>query len=357
MKIVIVGGHFSPALAVIEKLKNEEVYYFGRKHVFEGDKALSLEYTEIEKLKIPFYAINTGRLQRKFTRHTISSLLKFPGGFIQTFRTLKKIEPDVVLGFGGYLFLPVAVSAWILKIPIVIHEQTLGAGFTNKIVSKLAKRICISWKSSEEFFPSSKIVLTGNPVKQEIIDVGKAAKKENEIPVIYITGGSGGAHAINLLVEQTLNRLLQKYNILHQTGDSQVYKDYERLEKLKNKHYECRKFLTPKESAFVMESADLVVGRAGINTVTELIYLQKAAFLIPIPVGQKNEQLKNAEYFTSLGLGDYIEQSALTPDIFVSKIDSMLGKIHKFRLNEEVKLGSATEKIIEVLRDVTQKKA
>src|SRR4030042_5256566 len=100
MKIIIIGGHLSPALCVIENLKNEEIFYIGRKHALEGDTTLSLEYQIINKLKIPFYEIKTARYQRKFTRHTLFSFLKFPTGFIQAIRILKQIKPDVVVGFG-----------------------------------------------------------------------------------------------------------------------------------------------------------------------------------------------------------------------------------------------------------------
>ena len=153
MKVAIVGGHLSPALAVAEKLKDQEVFYIGRKYTFEGDMGISLESQEMEKLNVPFFDLKTARLQRKFTKHTLPSLLKFPAGFIQAYKILIKIKPDVVLGFGGYLFLPVALAAKLLKIPVVVHEQTLEAGFTNKFVSKFAKKICLSWESSKKYFP------------------------------------------------------------------------------------------------------------------------------------------------------------------------------------------------------------
>jgi UDP-N-acetylglucosamine--N-acetylmuramyl-(pentapeptide) pyrophosphoryl-undecaprenol N-acetylglucosamine transferase len=356
MKVVIVGGHLSPALAVIEKLKNEDVFYIGRKHTFEGDKAISLESQEVEKLNIPFFDLNTARLQRKFTKHTLPSLLKFPIGFIQSYKILSKIKPDVVLGFGGYLFLPVALSAAFLKIPVVIHEQTLEAGFTNKLVAKFAKKICVSWRSSEKYFSKEKVVLTGNPIRQEIISAKNIQNEKNKTPIIYLTGGSAGAHALNLLVEKTLDEFLEKCILIHQTGGSEVYKDFERLEKQKSERYECQKFLTAKEAAMVMNKADLVVGRSGINTVTELIYLQKPAFLIPLPVGQKNEQLKNAKFIKSLGLGEFVQQHLLTPDLFVSAIFSMLNNITNYRLKEEILIEDAAEKIVEVLKNVTEKK-
>jgi len=148
MKVILIGGHLSPALSLLEELKNEEVIFFGRKYSFEGDKALSLEYQLVEELNIPFVSITTGRLQRKLTRHTFSSFLKLPIGFFQSINALIKYKPDVVLGFGGYISIPVILASFVLRIPAVIHEQTLEAGFANKILSRFAQKICISWESS-----------------------------------------------------------------------------------------------------------------------------------------------------------------------------------------------------------------
>jgi len=355
MRIVIVGGHLSPALAVIEQLKDQEVFYIGRKHAFEGDKAISAEYQELEKLDIPFFVLNTGRLQRKFSKHTIPSLAKTPLGFVQALKILKKIKPDVVLGFGSYMFLPVALAAKILNIPIVVHEQTLEGGAANKLVAKIAKKVCISWKSSKEFFPKGKIVLTGNPLREEIVNAKKIKSTENPIPLIFVTGGGAGAHAINLLIENSLDKILHKYSIIHQTGWSEIYRDFERLEKVKNKNYKCHKFLNTKEMASVINNADLVIGRSGINTVTELIYLNKPAFLIPIPVGQNNEQLNNAKFIKSLGLGEYKEQHSLTPEQFISEIELMLKKIKNYKIKETLVSENAAEKIVEVLKNVSKK--
>src|SRR3990167_11265609 len=164
MKMMIIGGHLSPALSVLDSLpKDWEILFVGRKYVFEGEKSLSLEYKIINHLKIPFEEISTGRLQRKFTKNTIPSLLKLPYGFFKSLRILKKFRPDAVLGFGGYLQIPIVFVAFFLKIPVVLHEQTLESGFSNKICSSIARKICISWESSFKFFPKKKTVLTGNP--------------------------------------------------------------------------------------------------------------------------------------------------------------------------------------------------
>ncbi len=156
MKLLIVaggGGHFAPALAVIEKLpKDWELLVVGRKYVFEGDQSFSLEYQTAKKLNIPFKPLTTGRLQRKFTKYTINSLLKIPVGLAQATAILNGFKPDVVLSFGGYVSVPITLSASILRIPIVIHEQTLEAGVANKLVARFARKICISWEQFGEVF-------------------------------------------------------------------------------------------------------------------------------------------------------------------------------------------------------------
>src|SRR3989344_6654527 len=167
MKIAITGGHLSPALSVIEKLSKEDVVLFvGRKHVFEGDKGLSFEYKTITSLNIPFVELTTGRLQRKFTAHTLFSIVKIPYGLAQSFLILRKFKPDVVLGFGGYLSVPVVIAAHILRIPAIIHEQTQDAGLANRMLANYADRICISWETSAKYFPRGKTIFTGNPIRK-----------------------------------------------------------------------------------------------------------------------------------------------------------------------------------------------
>ncbi|HUD09978.1 MAG TPA: UDP-N-acetylglucosamine--N-acetylmuramyl-(pentapeptide) pyrophosphoryl-undecaprenol N-acetylglucosamine transferase [Patescibacteria group bacterium] len=362
MKIVITGGHLSPALAVIEKLGNSEIYYIGRKHSFEGDSATSLEYEEIVKLRVPFYSINAARLQRRFTKHTIPSLTKFPVGFFQSLKILRQIKPDIVLGFGGYISLPVILAAFLLRIPIVIHEQTLEAGFANKIEAKFAQKICISWQSSEQYFPKQKTVLTGNPLRGVVLNA-KPFREETGLPKIYITGGSSGSHAINLLVEKSLKELLEKFTVVHQTGDARRHADFERLQSAVNKldsqlakNYHSQRFFSPEDTANNLSRSNLVVGRAGLNTVTELIYFKTPAFLIPLPFSQRNEQLKNALFLKGLGLGEIGLQNELTPEIFVAKILAMLKNLEKYRLEQNVLVPEAAQNIVKVLKDVATKK-
>lgn len=370
MKVLIIGGHLTPALCVIENLKNEEVFYVGRKHAMEGDSALSLEYQTINKLKIPFYEIKTARLQRKFTRYTLSSFIKFPAGFLQAVKILKQIKPDVVVGFGGYVSIPVIISAYFLKIPSVIHEQTLEIGFANRILSSFATKICISWQSSFKFFPKSKTISTGLPIKKEIIFAKKISKKgsnenqKQDLPFLYITGGSLGSHKINNLVEEIIPKLLNNFYIFHQTGES-GFKDYEKLNDLKNslkeeysKRYEITKFLQSKDVTNILSKADLVVSRAGINTVAELLFLQKPAFLIPIHFSQRNEQLKNSLILKDAGLGEIGDERILSSQDLLDKLLYMRSNLHSYKIkfSKDYMDGKASLRIINVLKDVAGKK-
>lgn len=340
MKLVIVGGHLSPALAVIDALpKDTNVLFIGRKYVFEGDKAFSLEYKTIVDQKIPFAEISTGRLQRKFTRHTISSLLKIPYGFIQSFFILQKFKPDVALSFGGYLSVPVGIAAFLLRIPLVIHEQTLERGFANKILSIFAKKICISWETSRKYFPKSKTVLTGNPIRKFTIN-NLQLTIDNKLPTIYITGGSSGSHFINTLVEGCIEELLKKFIVIHQTGDAQEYNDFDRLQKIREglpselkARYTIIKFVEPGNIGSIMQKADLVVSRAGINTITELIYFKKPSLLIPISFSQRNEQVKNALFLKNLGLAEVFNQDSLDPKKLLRFIEEMINNKSRYKVD------------------------
>lgn len=362
MKVAIVGGHLAPALAVIKKLgKDDEIFYIGRKHSFEGDKALSLEFQEISSLKIPFYSIKTGRLQRKLTKHSIPSLLKLPQGFYGSYKILKKINPDVVLAFGGYISVPVVTAASFLKIPTVVHEQTFEAGMANKVLSKIATKVLISWESSRKHFPVKKTILTGNTIKDEIANVKSLEVEKN---LIYVTGGSAGSHFINGLIERNLKTLLKDFTIIHQTGDSEKYNDFQRLTQIKNnlpkqirEKYQLSKFYDSREAAENLQKSTLVIGRSGINTVSELIFLRKAALLIPLPFAQKNEQLMNALFLKECGLGEYLVQNEITDEIFIEKIQTMIRNIQNYKLKDNIIFDKAEDKIIKILNDVSQKKA
>lgn len=365
------GGHFSPALAVIDQFpKDWEILLVGRKYAFEGDDALSLEFTTAKRLGLPFVPLTTGRLQRKLSGKSVVSLLKIPVGGAQAVSILRNFKPDVVLSFGGYVSVPVVAAAAMLRIPVVIHEQTLHAGLANKVAAKFAEKVCISWEESRPFFPAHKIVLTGNPIRTSFRE--NLAKLKDiqpaKTPTLYITGGSGGAHGINVLIEGCLEKLLEHYYVIHQTGDSSEFKDFDRLEKLKaslpenvKKRYLLKKFIAPEDVFNIMASADLVIARSGVNTVTELLFLGKPCLLIPLPYGQQNEQQTNALFVQKVGLGKMAEQAYTTSEGLYGLINEMMSHIQDYKnhgeMSRQLVQQGAAENIINVVKDVYKKKS
>lgn len=341
-RILLTGGHLTPALALIPYLKKQgfEIFFVGRKFAMEEDTFPSVEFKEINKLKISFYQISTGRLQRRLTPYTFKSLLRIPLGFIRGLKILKSIKPDVVLSFGGYIALPVAVAAKIMGIKIVTHEQTVTAGLANKIISRLAVLILVSHEESLMNFPVSKTVLVGNPLREEIF-VGKKIKffPDSNSPIIYITGGNQGSHAINKAVENNLINLLKKYLIIHQTGSGVNLKDFKRLteikknlpEEIKNR-YLIFPYIGSADIGSVLNSCELVISRSGANTIAEILALKKPAIFVPLPSSGGSEQYKNAQKLVSFGVAEIIDQKNLQRDL-INSIGDMLVNFEKINNN------------------------
>lgn len=373
MRLAIIGGHLAPALSVLEALpKDTKVLFIGRKYALEGDKALSLEHKTITSLNIPFVGLSTGRLQRKLTKFTLLSLLKLPFGIINSFFILAEFKPDVIIGFGGYVSIPVAFCAFLLRIPVVIHEQTMGAGLANRFVSGFASKICIAWDSSRKYFPKDRTILTGNPMRKFSISSLSTNNQlpifNNKLPIIYITGGSLGSHFINILVEGMIKELLQNYNIVHQVGDTRGYRDFERLTLLKESlpgglrdNYILEKFIDPAQIGDLLNSASLVISRSGMNTISELIHFEKPAILIPLPFSQNSEQLKNANFLEKIGLGVVLHQTEVNQKKLLETINKMFQNIGKYEIDKEKYRNmpgrNAVQSIISVINYVYKSKA
>lgn len=358
MKIVITGGHFSPAYSVIRKVKNtDEILVIGRKYAFEGDKNETLEYKLCKKENIPFISINAGRLQRNFSKHTLPSFLRLPKGIYDAIKILKKENPDVILTFGGYVGLTVSLAAKTLNIPVILHEQTQKSGLSARLISKFASVICISFETSKSYFKDKNVVFTGNPIREEIYKFPDM-KINTKRPIVYITGGSTGSHALNQAVFEIIDELLDEYFVVHQTGNSQVFRDYEKLKSKKEslnvdkkEKYLLKEFFEPEEVGYLLHKSDLVVSRAGANIVSELMVIGVVSLLIPLPHGQQNEQLENAIMFKNTGLGLYLEQKNLTPERLLSLISDMIRNKQNYLKNKDIASNlikkDAAEKIIE----------
>lgn len=320
MRLIITGGHVTPALAMIEELKsrkNIEIFFIGRKYNSDADKSLTLEYKEITALKLPFYHLKTGRLTRLFNWSTILEMLKIPLGIYYSWQLIKKIKPDKILSFGGYLALPVAICGFLKKIPVYIHEQTMNPGIANKIIGLFAKKIFLTFPESNKNWMKNKVIITGNLIRQQVFQHHILTwLLNNNRKVIYITGGSLGAHSINLHISHIISKLTEKYTVIHQTGDTQEYNDFTvlsnlrlQLPKAQQANYIIKKHISGNEIGSVYWFSDLVIGRAGANTISELIALKKPAILIPLPWSAGQEQLKHAEYLNKNKVAEIFDQN------------------------------------------------
>ena len=326
-KLVLTGGHAATtAMAVVEEIakrkKNWDVHFIGPQRAMEGMNIPTLESVIYPKIGVSFQGLFTGRLQRHLTFWTIPSLMKIPFGILHAFYLLLKIRPDVVLSFGGFVGFPVVFCAWILKIPAVVHEQTSAVGRANKFSSYMADKIALSRKESLKYFPSEKCVIVGNPILSKIAKV-ESRSELVEPPTIYVTGGSRGSQVINSKIREIINNLLKTYEVIHHTGflDFEKFADIKRgLPKNLSKRYEIHKVIDPADINKIYKRADIVIGRAGANTVSEIIVTRRPAILIPFPFSYMDEQTGNALFAQKFGIVKIIQQKDLSPKILLATI-------------------------------------
>lgn len=298
-RIVLTGGHAATtALSTIEALSASkwEISWIGSPRALEGQKQLTLEFREFPKLGIRCYPIVAGRIQRRFTRHTIISLFKVPVGFIHALYLILKIRPDVIISYGGFAAFPVVVAGWIARCPIVLHEQTIAIGLANKFSIPFATKIALSRHQSKKYYPKTKSVLIGNPVRAEFYNIKKPKAPAGNLSILA-TGGSRGSILFNNHLLAALPMLLSRYQIVHQSGEM----DYKRCKKFAEslsgtfaKNYILLPSIEPTEMWRYFDRADIIIGRAGANTVAEVIASGKPAIFMPISWSQNDEQAKNA---------------------------------------------------------------
>jgi len=365
-KVILTGGHAATtALSVAEefiKRNNKDghlwdIYWVGAQKAIEGKNFPTIESTFFPKMGVKYYSIFTGRLQRKFTLWTIPSLAKIPIGFVHAFAILRKIKPDLILSFGGYAAFPVVVIGYLLKVPIILHDQTVIGNLTNRMSSPFATKIALARRECSRIFPKDKTVIIGNPIMSEIINI-LPKKSLAKVPTIYITGGSRGSESINNLIEKILPELLRNYIVIHQTG----YKDYAKFQKIRSdmpkeiiKAYKIYSILSYEELANIYNKADIVVARGGANTVAEIIVTKRPALIIPLAVGSHQEQKENAVFAENYGVAKVLDQEKLTSEKLREEInllkDNWYSIVDKIRNKKSPDLLAAS-KLVDLIEEV-----
>ncbi|MBI2611408.1 UDP-N-acetylglucosamine--N-acetylmuramyl-(pentapeptide) pyrophosphoryl-undecaprenol N-acetylglucosamine transferase [Candidatus Gottesmanbacteria bacterium] len=344
-KIIITGGHITPAISlidIIEKMNKFAIVFVGRKYALENDEETSFEYKEVHQRNIPFYNLNAPKLKRENLLTSFLIPIKLFTATLKSIEILLKEKPRVIVSFGGYIALPICLAGKLLGIPIITHEQTMSMGLANKIIARTANTVCISWPEMDTSGIHTKIIYTGNPVRKEFfaktLRIPEFWPEKETIPKILIMGGSLGSHAINEIVEKNLETFLSSYILIHISGNTAQYRDFERLTMEKSNlppslhnRYLLFPHLSAEEVAFIMKKADILIGRAGANTLSEILISKITAILIPLPKGGGQEQEMHADYLTSLGVGKKIIQKGLSGNILTESIKNALQEKEKIK--------------------------
>ncbi|HKB88235.1 MAG TPA: UDP-N-acetylglucosamine--N-acetylmuramyl-(pentapeptide) pyrophosphoryl-undecaprenol N-acetylglucosamine transferase [Patescibacteria group bacterium] len=332
-KILLTGGHAATTgIAVVEEirktknLKNAFIYWLGSSRAMEGSKVGTLESMVFPNMGVKFISINAGKIQTKFTRHTIPSILKIPLGFMEAFRSLLEIKPNIVLSFGGYSSVPVVFWSWVFRIPVILHEQTVVGGRANISVSSFATKIALARPESAEYFPSNKSVITGNPLMANVLNVKPKSLLSNT-PKILVIGGSRGSNFINELIVGIAKTLLSRFILIHVTGqnDFVMVNDFrESLPSHLKENYKVYESIDPFEMGSYYSQSDLIISRSGANSVSEIIYVKRPAIFIPLPRTFMNEQVKNAKYAQGFGLATVFLEKEATPQTVIKEISRII---------------------------------
>jgi UDP-N-acetylglucosamine--N-acetylmuramyl-(pentapeptide) pyrophosphoryl-undecaprenol N-acetylglucosamine transferase len=310
MRIIIAGGgtggHLFPGIAIAREFQKKDPNV---KILFVGTRQ-GIESKILPKENFDLKTILSSGLQGKFCWQTILAFGKIPIGLLQSLWIIIKSRPNIVLGVGGYATGPFVLMAWFLRIPVVIQEQNLIPGITNRILGRVVDKIFISFEKSKNYFPENKVELTGNPIKEEYFKKKPAIRKSRFNVLIF--GGSRGAHSINCAMIEALDYLVNEsaaMHFIHQTGQDQF--------KIVQEKYHEKK-LPAEVSPFIFNMEDsyrrsnLVVCRAGATTIAELTAIGRAAILIPFPFAANNHQESNAELLVKKGAAVMLKDSELT---------------------------------------------
>jgi len=314
--IVLTGGgtagHVTPNLALIPHLlkKGYAIHYIGSENGME--KGL------IEGIPgVTYHGVSSGKLRRYLDIKNLSDPFRVLKGAFQARRLLRRIRPDVVFSKGGFVSVPVVYAAWTCRVPVVGHESDLTPGLANKLCQPFVKTICTTFPETAQSLKKGRY--TGTPLRDELFTGTRRKGLERfglsgQKPILLVTGGSSGAQAINAAVRKALPALLERFDVLHLCGRGNLDKSlslpgYVQIEYLSDGMAEA------------FACADLVVSRAGSNTLCELLALKKPSLLIPYPMGaSRGDQIENAASFERRGLALVLDQSALSADTLVQKL-------------------------------------
>lgn len=317
-KIVLTGGgtagHVTPNIALMPHLMEAgyEISYIGS---YDG-----IEKKLISDFNIPYYGIATGKFRRYLDIKNLTDPFRVIKGYGEAKKLLKQIKPDVVFSKGGFVSVPVVRAAASLHIPCIIHESDMTPGLANKLCIPVAQKICCNFPETIAMLPEEKAVLTGSPIREELTKGDKIAALDMcgftaNKPVIMVIGGSLGAASINDAVRKALPKLLTDFQVVHICGKDKID------DTLRNENGYVQFEYVKAELKDLFAMADVVISRAGANSICELLALKKPNLLIPLSANSsRGDQILNAKSFESQGFSMVIDDDSLNADLLAEKV-------------------------------------
>ena len=318
-RIILTGGgtagHVTPNIALLPRLieLGYDIHYVGSYNGIEKDL--------IEPFGVPYHGISSGKLRRYFSARNFTDPFRVVKGFGEARKLIKDLKPDVIFSKGGFVSVPVVLAGKRSKVPVIIHESDMTPGLANKIAIPSASKVCCNFPETLEYLPEGKAVLTGSPIRQELLSGNKIAALDMcgftaDKPVILVIGGSLGSVVVNNAVRGSLPQLLEHFQVIHLCGKDKTD------ESLAGTKGYCQFEYVREELRDIFALADLVISRAGANAICELLALRKPNLLIPLSAkASRGDQLLNARSFERQGFSMVLEEEDLTPE---SLLDAVL---------------------------------
>lgn len=320
-RIILTGGgtagHVTPNIALLPRLKElgYDIQYIGS---YTG-----IEKELIEPFGIPYHGISSGKLRRYFSVQNFTDPFRVLKGFREAHKLIRQLKPDVIFSKGGFVSVPVVLAGKRCKVPVIIHESDMTPGLANKIAIPSAAKVCCNFPETLKSLPEGKAVLTGSPIRQELLSGNKIAAMDmchftSDKPVILVIGGSLGAVAVNNAVREALPELLKDFQIIHLCGKGKMD------ESLKDVEGYCQFEYIKNELRNLFALADIVISRAGANAICELLALHKPNLLIPLSANaSRGDQILNACSFERQGFSLVLEEEQLTKETLLNAVKTL----------------------------------
>ncbi|MEG2208907.1 MAG: undecaprenyldiphospho-muramoylpentapeptide beta-N-acetylglucosaminyltransferase [Clostridia bacterium] len=353
-RIVLTGGgtagHVTPHLSLIPQLKERgyEIHYIGTEEGIE--RQMMQRFPDIA-----YHAVKSGKLRRYFSVQNFTDPFRVLHGAFQSIVLMRKLKPDVCFSKGGFVSVPVVIGAWLCRVPTVCHESDLTPGLANRICAKFANKVAATFPECAQAL-GKKGVMTGTPLRPELFRGSRAAGLalcgfDGHKPVLLMTGGSLGAQSVNQCLRDALPALLPHMDVLHLCGKGNVD------EALNGLAGYCQKAFLSEEMPDALAVADIVLSRAGSNTLSELLALHKPMLLVPYPLGaSRGDQIENAKSYERLGLARVLPQEKMTARTMADGLLSLLAERAQLEAAlRDYPVQDGTDAVLALIEDVQKR--